>query len=99
MSAIVIPDKAIDVICQHSRDGQIIPLRIRIQDEDGVFQTFVIKSYKDCSFHSTSYTMPNSINVAHQQTWIFDCKIQVIDSLKQIRLIYNTYDGTWKLAK
>lgn len=25
-----------DVICQHKADGTIIPLRIRIKDEDGI---------------------------------------------------------------
>lgn len=27
--------KAIDVICQHSKDGTIIPLRIRFVDDNG----------------------------------------------------------------
>ena len=38
--------KSIDVICQHKQDGNIIPLKIRLQDEDGEYQAFVVKSYR-----------------------------------------------------
>jgi len=40
-----------DVICQHKTDGTIIPLKIRIADEDGEYQIFNIKSYKVLSDH------------------------------------------------
>lgn len=30
----------VDVICQHKTDGTIIPLRIRVKDEDGIYQEF-----------------------------------------------------------
>ena len=42
----------IDVICQHTKEGDIIPLRIRLVDEDGMLQTYNIKSYKDRTVHS-----------------------------------------------
>ena len=50
----------IDVICQHTKDRRIIPMRIRLTDEDGVIQTYNIKSYKDVTTHG-SYVMPNGI--------------------------------------
>lgn len=99
MAGIVSVDKNIDVICQHTRDGLIIPLRIRLIDEDGMFQNFVIKSYRDRSFHAPNYTMPNSETVGRRQTWIFDCKIQVFDSIKVVTIIYNTYEGKWMLQR
>ena len=37
----------VDVICQHSSDGNIMPLKIRFEDEDGQWQTYIIKEYKD----------------------------------------------------
>ena len=40
-------EKQIDVICQHTRESKIIPLRIRLQDEDGEFHNYNIKEYKD----------------------------------------------------
>ena len=38
-------EKSIDVICQHTKDCKIIPLRIRLEDEDGNLQTYNIKWY------------------------------------------------------
>ena len=37
--------KPIDVICQHSRDGKITPMKIRVIDEDGEYQEYKIKGY------------------------------------------------------
>ena len=42
-------DKRVDVICQHSRDGEVIPLRIRVCDEEGELHAYTIKGYKDLS--------------------------------------------------
>ena len=39
--------KAVDVICQHSADGTIIPIRVRVKDEDGEYHAYTIKGYKD----------------------------------------------------
>ena len=33
--------KPIDTICQHSKDGEIIPLKIRLTDEDGECQEYM----------------------------------------------------------
>ena len=35
MSAHFSYQQSLDVICQHKKDGTIIPLKIRLQDEDG----------------------------------------------------------------
>lgn len=37
----------IDVIYQHTKEGRIIPMRIRMDDEDGMIQTYNIRSYND----------------------------------------------------
>ena len=78
----------IDVICQHLRDGSIIPMRIRLDDEDGVVQTFNIKSYKDV----TTGDRYMNLNT-------FDCKILVLDTLRPVRLFYHVRDGIWTIQK
>lgn len=89
-------NKFIDVICQHTKDGGIIPLRIRIQDEDGIFQSFNIKGYKELSspgkFNSPYGTL------IHSNTWTFLCKIQVLDTYRHIELFYNSNDNLWKIT-
>ena len=39
MSAHFVHQKSLDVICQFKKDGTIIPLKIRLQDEDGEYQS------------------------------------------------------------
>ena len=86
-----------DVICQHKTDGSIIPLKIRITDEDGEYQVYNIKSYKDVS-NRTAYTMPNGTSVAPaNHLWKFECKISVFNTLKRIQLFYNANENSWKV--
>jgi hypothetical protein len=87
--------KMVDVICQHTRDGTIIPLRIRLQDEDQVYQTYQIQSYKDITHYGT-YSTPDGIS-AMNHTRNFICKISVFEQEKTIHLFYNGYDGKWML--
>lgn len=61
----------IDLICQHCKDGSIIPLRFRVDDEDGVQQEFTIKGYKDKSECGLV---------------IFDCNIIVHNTSKVVRM-------------
>ena len=46
MSAHFVYQKSLDVICQFKKDGTIIPLKIRLQDEDGEYQSYMVKSYR-----------------------------------------------------
>lgn len=97
MTAIAEQNKSIDVICQHTKDGDIIPMRIRVQDEDGVFQTFNIKGYTELSSPS-QYLSPYG-TIAHSHTWTFLCKIQVLNSIRTLELFYNSNDNLWKITK
>ena len=45
-------DNRIDFICQHTMDGGIIPLKIRLRDEDNELQEYMVKGYRDTSEHS-----------------------------------------------
>ncbi len=89
-------NNCIDVICQHTRDGNIIPLRIRVKDEDGMFQTFTIKSYKE--LQTSGQYVSQFGNVVHNHTWAFACKIQVFDTLKQVRIFYNSNENLWRIT-
>ena len=42
MGAIRERDNRIDVICQHNRDRTIMPIKIRLTDEYGELQTYMI---------------------------------------------------------
>lgn len=40
-------DTPIDVICQFTKDGIIIPLKIRMPDDEGELQVYKVKTYKE----------------------------------------------------
>ena len=78
----------IDVICQHTKEGEIIPMRIRLNDEDGMVQTYKIYSYRNMT--GSDYRM---------NIWIFECKILVLNTLKLIKLYYHGGDRIWTIDK
>lgn len=86
----------IDVICQHSADGTIIPLRVRFVDENGERQVFSIKGYRDLS-HRGTRTMPDGVYVS-DKTLIFECKIIVHNQERIINLYYEPDGLIWKMT-
>ncbi|SCW27292.1 hypothetical protein [Eubacterium ruminantium] len=86
----------VDVICQHSVDGTVIPLRIRLTDEDGQRQVFNIKEYMDIS-HKGSYTTADGVFVTDNNL-IFECKILVINMIKKITLYYSPFNQSWTMT-
>ncbi len=90
-------NKAIDVICQHTKDGNMIPLKLRIQDEEGEFQSYAVKGYKDCS-HKGNYTTPNGI-ISTSTIFPFECKINVFGTMKVIEIYYNSAENLWRLSR
>ena len=86
----------VDVICQHTKDGDVIPMRVRVTDEDGTYQAYTIKQYRKVS-KDGAYTTPDGIFVCNK-TMIFECKITVFEQDKTIRLYYELERGTWKIV-
>jgi hypothetical protein len=82
--------KSIDVICQHKQDGNIIPLKIRLQDEDGEYQAFVVKSYRLMNVSKT-------IDPRRTPIVTFQCKIQSFGRERLIGISYSFSEGLWKV--
>jgi len=91
-------NKKVEVICQHTKESRIIPLRVRLEDEDGIWQTYNIKAYKDTTPHN-GYALPSGVKVTSGNIWSFECKILVLDRLRQVKLYYNSRDNTWEIVK
>ena len=89
-------DMFVDVICQYTKDGRLIPLRVRMQDEDGMYQTFTIKGYKELS-HAGEYKTPYG-TISHTLNWHFLCQIQVFNRLVTIELFFNGSDHLWRVV-
>lgn len=89
-------ERKVDVICQHKSDGSIIPMKVRIQDDDGEFQVYLIKSYKTLT-QPGDCILPSGVTTT-THTWQFECKISVFDVEKRIKLFYNAYENYWKVT-
>ena len=87
-------NNVIDVICQHNKDGTIIPLRIRLQDEDKVVQTYTIKSYRELSSEETR--LPSEV-VVTTNILRYDCRINVFGYEKRVVLHYNKSQVKWSI--
>ena len=91
--------KDVDVICQIKSDGSIIPIRIKIEDEEKQIQIFNIKRYKppkeclqsDRGFNSVG-RMPSS------NMMDFECVIEIFETEKIIKLRYLVSSHNWGLV-
>ncbi|MBQ1171495.1 MAG: hypothetical protein IIX48_02700 [Lachnospiraceae bacterium] len=98
MSALNISDRSIDVICQNCRDGSIIPLKLRITDEDGEIQQYQIKGYRDITGRH-SYQLPNGTTVTTtQEIKVFECRIECFHRQRVISIFYNPKTLIWSLC-
>ncbi len=86
-----------DVICQHTAEGEIIPIKIRFADEDGLFHTYMIRGYRIISKNGEKL-LPNEV-VTKNHIWTFECKIAVFEKEVMIRLFYNAFENSWKIMK
>ena len=86
----------LDVICLHKKDGSVIPMRIRLADDEGELHAYTIQGYKDLSYKG-EYTMPNGVTVT-KSTMVFECHIIVFRMKKTIRLYYDTTKSRWWMA-
>ena len=87
---------AVDVICQHTRDGVMYPIKIRVADEDGEYQTYMIKSFRDLS-HQGTREMPDGVFVTNR-TMVYECDIIVFGKQRMIRLYYEPNGTVWKMT-
>ncbi len=88
---------SVDVICQHKSNGEIIPIRFRLMNEDGEYENYTIKGYRPIT-HQGAYTTPDGIFVSGCTTLIYECVVVVLNFKKTVRLYFETRNCKWKLA-
>jgi len=86
----------LDVICQHKADGEIIPIRFRLMNEDGEYETYKISGFRNISQPGT-YTTPDGLYVSGS-TYIFECQVIILDYKKIIRLYFDKSQCKWKMV-
>ena len=98
MDALTETNKNIDMICKHMADGTIIPIKIRMLDEDGAYQEYKIRAYKDLSYKGSLFDMPDVGRIHTTGIYPFECKIESFGHELTLKLFYNSYEHTWKLS-
>ena len=83
----------VDVICQYSRDGTIIPIRIRLDDEDGIQRSYKVCGYRELSDNRTYETI-DGVYVTND-TIFFECKLDVLGKDIITRLYYCKHERNW----
>lgn len=97
MGSIRVENQPIDVICQHTTDGKLIPIRIRLTDEDGQRQCFNVKGYRDYSDSKLKNDITgNPISTA--DIWAFDLRFQAFGTNRVIRVFYHLRSCVWTLG-
>ena len=85
----------VDVICEHKSDGTVIPLRFRLVNEDGAYEAYTIKGYREI-LKKGCYTTPDGVTVSRDK--IFECRVLILDIYRTVRLYFNTATCDWKLS-
>ena len=86
----------VDVICQHSRDGTVVPIKIRVQDEDGEYQAYAIHRYEEQE-HRGGITTKDGVYISSDVT-VYECMITAFGYKRRIRLYYDMSSGVWSMC-
>lgn len=81
-------ENTIDVIVQYTKDGMVIPIRIKIQDEDGMYQTYSIRQFREKTI-TGDYTLPSGIKVTSNKNKVFEVKIVNFGQEKTLNLFFD----------
>ena len=66
----------------------MIPMRVRLTDEEGATQTYTIKEFRDLS-HQGTREMPDGMYVT-DMTFVYECQVLAFGRFKMIRLAERT---------
>jgi len=88
--------KPVDVICRIDREGAVAPLKIRVTDEDGEYQTYKIETFTELK-HTGGTTLSDGVFVSGKLN-IFECFITSYGRRRMIRLYYNPNDMFWQMT-
>ncbi len=89
-------EKNLDVICMMGGDGTVWPIRIRIEDDEGVRQVYSIKECTDIS-HRGTFTNPDDVYITNEML-VFDCRIDVFGVARPIMLYYDAGKSRWSMS-
>lgn len=86
----------VEVICKFCKDGSIIPIQIKVEDEEQQRHVFKVKRYKAPKVHLK--TDSGLYDISHTPDILdYECYIQVLNTEKRIILRYFLESHKWTL--
>ena len=90
-------NRKVDMICQLNKDETIIPMKMRLVDEDGMLQEFQIRGYRIVNTDG-DYKLPSGLHVSSNGMFqLYECKILILGRERVVRLIFNKRNLIWML--
>lgn len=69
-----------------------------MEDDDGMMQEYKVRAYKDLRYKGNLFDMPDVIRIHTSGIYPFDVKIESYGYERTLKVFYNSYECTWKLA-
>lgn len=85
-------DRPIDIIVEHTQEGELIPFKIRFVDDDGERVEYKVLEYRNL-------TPANTDIFLNPRARYIECAINVRDYKRCIKLSYNPFDGIWRIVE
>lgn len=92
-------NKNIDMICQHKTDGSIVPLKIRMLDDDGAYQEYSVKAYKDLRYKANAFEKPDVSKVHTSGIYPFQIRVESFGRERIINIYYSAYEHKWFMKR
>jgi hypothetical protein len=86
----------VDVIAQFKHNGDIIPLRFQIKNEDGELEAYNVNGYRRVAIKG-AFTTSDSIFVCNN-TIMLECQVFIYNQAKVVRLYFQPEGHIWLLG-
>lgn len=87
---IISGDIPVDMICQFTKDGYVIPIKVRMPDEDGEYQEYKIQGFREKS---------DVEGCKNAGILSLECRLITYGQIRIINLIFFSRDYRWIYRK
>lgn len=89
--------KEIEMYCSFNREGQIIPLQFRVEDENGELQTFKVKRYKEPKERLETQRGYNGVTRKHVSRLDYAVVIEINGFERTVTLLFDLMNHKWSI--
>ena len=87
----------IEVLCHHTKDGEIVPIRFRMAAEDGELHTYSVRNFREIDPKSGAITTKDNVYISPRIRY-YECEILSFGRTMTVRLYYDREKCSWRLG-